>query len=40
MKKYILCSCCGYLKLKPTIGGEEIIPVQPFKEDDPEEETE
>ena len=39
--KYVECSYCGYLKLKPTLGGGEIIPVQPFnKEDDIEEETE
>ena len=39
--QYVECSFCGHLKLKPTIGGGEIIPVQPFnKEDELEEETE
>jgi ribosomal protein S27E len=38
--KYIKCSFCGYLMLKPTGGGGGIIPVLPTKKDDPEEETE
>ena len=38
--QYVECQYCGHLKLKPTGGGGGIIPVQPFKEDDPEEETE
>ena len=38
--QYFECQYCGHLKLKPTGGGGGIIPVQPFKEDDPEEKTE
>ena len=38
--KYVECQYCGHLKLKPTGGGGGIIPVQPFKEDEIEEETE
>ena len=38
--QYVECQYCGHLKSKPTIGGGEIIPVQPFKEDEIEEETE
>ena len=36
---YVECSYCGHQKLKLP-GGGEIIPVQPFKEDEIEEETE
>ena len=38
--QYVECQYCGHLKLKPMLGGGEIIPVQPFKEDELEEETE
>lgn len=38
--QYVECQYCGHLKLKPTGGGGGIIPVQPFKEDEIEEETE